>query len=158
MSAPVRPAGPFDLELLAVLHAASFEEAWSAQAIAELLAMPGAFGLIACTGAVSDPLPAGFLLARIAAEDCEILSVGVLPAMRRRGLAHSLMEEAGAHARAVGARRMFLEVAEDNWCARRLYAALGFAPIGRRQGYYRGAAGPVAALTMRRLLPIPKAG
>lgn len=153
MSAPVRPAGPFDLEILAALHAASFSEAWSVQAIAELLAMPGAFGLIACPETGLDPLPAGFLLARVAAEDCEILSLGVSPAMRRRGLARRLMEEAGAHARAAGARRMFLEVAEDNWCARRLYAALGFAPVGRRRDYYRGAAGPVAALTMRRLLP-----
>jgi ribosomal-protein-alanine N-acetyltransferase len=153
MIAPVRPVGPFDLELVAALHAASFEEAWGVQSIAELLAMPGGFGLIVSEPSPEGPRPAGFLLARVAAEDCEILSIGVAPGRRRQGLARRLMEEATHLASASGARRMFLEVAEDNWSARRLYAALGFAPVGRRRNYYRRGQGFVSALTMRRLLP-----
>jgi ribosomal-protein-alanine N-acetyltransferase len=35
-----------------------------------------------------------------------------------------------------GATACFLEVAEDNAAARGLYAALGFAEIGRRRDYY----------------------
>jgi len=57
-----------------------------------------------------------------------------------------------ARPHAAGARRVFLEVAEDNWAARRLYAALGFAPVGRRRNYYRRGQDFVAALTMRRLV------
>ena len=62
------------------------------------------------------------------------------------------MAEATRFASAAGTRRIFLEVAEDNWAARRLYAAIGFAPVGRRRNYYRRGQGFVAALTMRRLL------
>jgi ribosomal-protein-alanine N-acetyltransferase len=153
MTPLTRPVGPFDLDLVAALHAGSFEEAWSVQAIAELLAMPGAFGLTVAMPSPEGPRPAGFVLARVAAEDCEILSIGIAPEMRRRGLARALMDEATRLAAASGARRMFLEVAEDNWGARRLYAALGFAPVGRRRNYYRRRHGAVAALTMRRLLP-----
>ena len=54
MSPLLRPVGPFDLELVATLHAGSFEEAWGVQAIGELMAMPGAFGLI-----VSEPARRG---------------------------------------------------------------------------------------------------
>ena len=36
-----------------------------------------------------------------------------------------------------GARRIFLEVAEDNAAARALYAAFGYTEIARRRDYYR---------------------
>jgi [ribosomal protein S18]-alanine N-acetyltransferase len=153
MTPLLRPIGPFDLGIVAALHAASFEEAWGQQAIGELLAMPGSFGIMACLPGPEGPRPAGFLLGRTAAEDCEILSIGIDPPARRQGLARLLMDEATAYAAGLGARRIFLEVAEDNWGARRLYAALGFAPVGRRRNYYRRGQNFVAALTMRRLLP-----
>ena len=41
-------------------------------------------------------------------------------------------------ARARGASEAFLEVAEDNRAARALYARGGWAPVGRRPGYYGG--------------------
>jgi len=45
-----------------------------------------------------------------------------------------------------GAARLFLEVAEDNFAARKLYAALGFGAVGRRAAYYeRGSLGKAAA-------------
>ncbi len=152
MNAVIRTVGPLDLEIVAALHGASFEEAWGARAIAELMAMPGAFGLIAAAPSVAGPEPAGFVIARIAADSCEILSIGVRPAYRRRGFARFLMEHATILAAAGGADRIFLEVAEDNWAARRLYAALGFAPVGRRRNYYRRGQSSVTALTMRRML------
>jgi ribosomal-protein-alanine N-acetyltransferase len=55
--------------------------------------------------------------------------------------------------RAEGVSRLYLEVAEDNDDGRRLYAALGFEPIGRRPGYYARQNEPaVAALTLARSL------
>ena len=104
MTARIRPVGTFDLEVVAQLHAASFEEVWGVKAIAEILAMPGAFGLMAAAEAEGDACePAAFLLARIAAEDCEILSVGVAPAHRRRGFARLLLSQATEFAAASGA-------------------------------------------------------
>ena len=151
----LRPIGPFDLDVVAALHGACFEEAWGVKAIAELLAMPGAFGLLSALPGPNGPSPAGFLLARVNLDDCEILSIGVEPGHRRRRMASTLMERAQRLAAGSGARRMFLEVAEDNWGARRLYAGLGFAPVGVRPNYYRRGAGSVAALTMRRALLRP---
>ena len=152
MSTVTWAIGPLDLEIVAALHGASFREAWGVREIAELMAMPGAFGLIAAVPSAGAPEPAGFLIARTAAGSCEILSIGVTPAYRRGGLARLLMEHATGLAVAGGADRIFLEVAEDNWGARRLYAALGFAPVGRRRNYYRHGQSSVAALTMQRML------
>jgi ribosomal-protein-alanine N-acetyltransferase len=58
-------------------------------------------------------------------------------------------------ARRRGARRGFLEVAEDNDAALALYTAAGFAAIGRRPAYYRGRSGARAALTLRIALAPP---
>lgn len=140
----VRPVGPFDLAILAELHARSFDPAWGAAEIASLLASPGSFGIIARRG----DEPVGFLLGRAVAGEAEILSLGVLPPVRRQGAGRLLVEAALARAVAEGAGRLFLEVAEDNGPARALYAAAGFRLVGRRAGYYRRADGPVSALVL----------
>ena len=140
----IRPVTPFDLELVAALHAACFVEGWSAASIAALLAGPGAFGLLA----VSDGEPAGFILVRQAADEAEILSLAVRPAWRRRGLARRLLAVALERLVAAGTRRLLLEVAEDNVAARRLYQGAGLTPVGRRPGYYRSAGGATAALVL----------
>ncbi len=55
---------------------------------------------------------------------------------------------------ASNARAVYLEVAEDNAAARRLYGREGFSIAGRRRGYYRRAASrEMAALVLRRDLP-----
>jgi ribosomal-protein-alanine N-acetyltransferase len=142
-----RRCGAFDLELLARLHAEGFpDDPWSAKAFGELLAMPGTAGLLRAARPEAPPPgdtpePAGFVLWRVAGDEAEILTLAVRPAERRAGHARALMDAALAAARESGARRMLLEVAEDNLAARGLYAALGFAQVGRRRGYYRRAGG-----------------
>lgn len=115
---------------LAALHAAAFPpaERWGAEAIRLLLEMPGAF-------AIHRP-GQGFVLARVAAAEAEILTLAVHPAARRRGHGTALLAAALAGAAARGAGAMFLEVAEANAAARALYAAAGFAEVGRRRRYY----------------------
>lgn len=140
----LRPIGPFDLDAVALLHGACFEDAWSTAAIAAVLASPGSFGLLS----MSADSPCGFLLARVAADEAEILSLGVLPAERRRGHGRRLITAAMATAAEAGARRLFLEVAADNHSARALYLAKGFAQVGRRPGYYRRRSGSVDALIL----------
>jgi ribosomal-protein-alanine N-acetyltransferase len=126
----VRPATAADTPALAALHAEAFPpgEAWGEVALRQMLAMPGAYGWIADGQ--------GFVLARAAAGEAEILTLAVAPSARRRGAATRLMEASVAAALASGAEAMFLEVAEDNLPARCLYAALGFEEAGRRRGYY----------------------
>ncbi|MGX9966386.1 GNAT family N-acetyltransferase [Roseomonas sp. F4] len=112
------------------LHAASFPvgEAWGADAIALMLELPGCFGVLRPGQ--------GFVLARVAADEAEILTLAVVPAARRAGLGAALLAEAMAGAVLRGARAMFLEVSAGNVAARSLYAAAGFAEVGRRQRYY----------------------
>jgi ribosomal-protein-alanine N-acetyltransferase len=128
----IRALGPADASVLAALHEESFEESWSTQTFAGLMALPGAFGFLA----LAQGAPAGFVLARVAADEAEILTLAVARASRERGLGKELVNRAMGLAAAEGAERMFLEVAEDNAAGQALYLALGFAEIGRRPAYY----------------------
>lgn len=58
-----------------------------------------------------------------------ISNVAVLPDYRRRGIAYQLMEAALAYAREQSARRVALQVRQDNVPARRLYEQLGFSTL-----------------------------
>ena len=137
----VRRAGPSDLGALARLHAAAFDPAWSAGEIAALDAV----------ALLEDD--AGLVLVRTVAGEAEILTIGVRPEARGAGVGRRLLEAALAAALAEGAGAVFLEVAEDNPAARRLYAGLGFEEVGRRRGYYPRAGTPTGdALVLRRAL------
>ncbi len=128
---------------MAAIHAASFppRERWGEDAMRLQLDLPGAFAFIDERGA--------FVLARVAADEAEILSVAVMPEARRSGVGRALLAAAMDEARACGAASMFLEVAEANTAARALYAGAGFAPVGTRPNYYPGGA---AALVLRAAL------
>lgn len=128
---PLREVVEFtgDPTVLAALHATSFPDAWDAKAIADLLSSPGTFAFAADDG---------FVLARVAAGEAEILTLAVVPAARGKGLGRALLQAAITKARALGAQTMFLEVGADNPAARALYASLGFMKVGDRKGYYQG--------------------
>ena len=73
----------------------------------------------------------GFSLCRVVRDESELLSIGVGPAYRRRGVAGYLLRASMERARAIGARQMFLEVAIDNLAAQQLYLEHGFERVGR---------------------------
>ncbi len=131
---------------LAALHEQAFDEPWSANEIATLMRSPGVFAFCASLAGKA----AGFILCRVAADEAEVLTLAVAPAMRRRGVAGALLDEAMAAALASGARAVFLEVGTDNPDAEALYRARGFVEVGRRPGYFARPTGVVAALIMRR--------
>jgi hypothetical protein len=63
--------------LLSALHAECFEDGWSADDMARLMAVPGAIALIAIVAPEAErDRPAGFALARRAADEAEIISIG----------------------------------------------------------------------------------
>lgn len=148
--------------LLARLHGLCFEEAWNSATVAQVLRLAGAFGLLATlperTRGAAAPnadaqTPVGFALVAGALDERELLSLGVVPAYRRRGVAGGLIDAVFERVRAEGVNRLYLEVAEDNDDARRLYKARGFEAVGRRPGYYPRRNGPaVAAITLARSL------
>jgi len=123
-------ATPAHAEAMALLHGRAFaaRERWGTDAIGLQLALPGAFGWIAPAG--------GMILARVAADEAEVLTLAVDPAVRRHGLGRALLEQVLATARQRGVHAIFLEVASGNGPGRALYAGAGFVTVGRRQGYY----------------------
>ena len=77
---------PLHAALLAGMHRIGFAEPWDERAMADLLAMPGAFGFLAAAGggdATANTPPRGFILCRIAADEAEVLTLLVLPPYRR---------------------------------------------------------------------------
>jgi ribosomal protein S18 acetylase RimI-like enzyme len=140
MSLILQPAREADLSRVAKLHAECFpDDAWNSSSLATVLAMPGADGRI-CYG--EDATPCGVLLDQCLGPEGEILTLGVAPAWRRRGVARVLLDDLVARARTGGAQRLLLEVAADNTAAVALYTSLGFARQGIRRRYYRRAQGP----------------
>ena len=121
-----------DPTALAALHASAFPAPWSAAVFADLLVQPGVFAVVEADG---------FILMRAVLDEAEILTLAVRPSSRRGGLGRRLVDAAVVRAAALGAERMFLEVAEDNVAARALYARAGFIEAGRRRGYYARADG-----------------
>lgn len=144
-----------DLATLASLHASGFTQAWNARAFSQLLVSPGAFALLAETGAKA----CGFILIRVAADEAEILSIAVAPDGRRMGTGRRLIAAAAAKAHAMGAARLFLEVARENGAARALYQSAGFREAGFRRGYYREPGAPADdALVLKADLPLRSLG
>ena len=133
--------GPQHAEILSAMHGECFGEAWAATDIARIMALPGAVALLGFAATAPDR-PAGFALARQAADEAEILAIGTVPAHRRRGIARRLVGDLADRFIGAGARALFIEVAAGNDAARALYQSLGFAPAGLRKGYYAMADGP----------------
>lgn len=100
-----------------------------------------------CLGADFDDKLAAFMIISTPADQAEILTIATAKTARRQGLSRTLLEAAIAALKKKGIKELFLEVAEDNAAALSLYRDAGFQPIGRRPGYYRRAAGRVAAIT-----------
>ena len=139
-----------DLAPLAAIHAQCFPDPWNERSLDALLAAPGTFLF-----ADGD----GFVMARAAAGEAEILTLAVSPQARRFGTGTALVSAAADHARRLGARTMFLEVAADNLAARTLYRKLGFVEAGLRKGYYSaGREKPQDALILRSDLPLSPLG
>ncbi len=120
---------------IARLHAQLFPSAWDEASVARLLAHPGSVALVAAQGNPSEV--GGFALAQIAADEAEILTLGVTEGWRRQGVGQQLVGGIVRAAGRAGANALFLEVAASNAAARALYARAGFAEAGRRIGYYQ---------------------
>jgi ribosomal protein S18 acetylase RimI-like enzyme len=94
----------------------------------------------------------GYAIFQRAADEVELLRLGVDPAWRRAGVGGELVARGLAEAIDAGCAAGFLEVRADNRPARRLYERLGFGLVGRRARYY--ADGTEACVYRRELASI----
>lgn len=137
---------------LAVLHREDFVRPWSQEEFAALLEDRHVFGFAARQVGNPKAAPVGFVLARLAAGEAEILTVAVARTHRRHGLGWRLMDAVLRQLHADRAEALFLEVDETNLPALHLYRRMGFHQVGKRANYYEGAGdrGRTSALVMRR--------
>ena len=147
----LEPLKVSDSEAVSMLHQEDFVRPWTDIEFAALLEQDTVFGYAAReTGHGAKP-PVGFVLARLAAGEGEILTVAVSRAHRRQGLGWQLMDAVLRELHAQRAEALFLEVDETNAPAIALYRRLGFRQVGQRPNYYRSTEhGPTGALVMRR--------
>jgi ribosomal-protein-alanine N-acetyltransferase len=132
-----------DAAAIAAIHAASFQRGWSDDEFRQLI---GERNVVTHRAAVGHNLT-GFIMSRVTAGEAEILSVAIAPSWRGRGFARPLLDLHLRRLAGIGARTVFLEVAEHNAPAAQLYRRAGFYEVGRRPGYYDGG---TTALTLRR--------
>jgi [ribosomal protein S18]-alanine N-acetyltransferase len=155
-SIDIRKVNAEEAESLGHLHALSFDYPWDAESMRKLMGMPGVLALAAMSH-LGKPL--GFLLARAAADEAEILTLAVAPRFRRRGIGSRLLVGAADMLAAAGARRLHIEVSHSNIPAARLYETAGFAVSGSRRNYYARSDGTYEdAVLMSRPLPIADHG
>jgi ribosomal-protein-alanine N-acetyltransferase len=120
-------------------------EAWSRNAYVEELADTRMRYYVVAEAPDGSLLGDGGLLT--IGETAQIVTVGVLPAARRRGVGRLLVRALVTEARRRQAEEVLLEVRVDNEAAKRLYESEGFLVIGSRKGYYDR--GRVDAVVMR---------
>ena len=147
----IDPLGIRDTKAMALLHQEDFSRPWSDVEFAGLLDQEPVFGFAAREIGRPASIPAGFVLARQAAGEAEILTIAVARAFRRGGLGWALMDAVLRELYHQRAEALFLEVDETNVAALALYRRMRFREVGKRPAYYdRPGAGPTTALVMRR--------
>jgi ribosomal-protein-alanine N-acetyltransferase len=136
----LRDGAAADVALVAAMMEQAFDpmfgEAWTASQCLGIMALPGVW----LTLASLDGRSAGFALARVAADEAELLLLATVPDARRSGVGRMLLSAVIDRARRHGAREIHLEVRERNE-AICLYQKEGFVEVGRRRDYYQGKTG-----------------
>ena len=80
----------------------------------------------------------GFIVYRPILDEAEIITIGVHPDARNTGIASAMLGIIEGELKKSGIKSIFLEVAENNIPARRLYESNGYKQIGIRTKYYDG--------------------
>ena len=111
------------------LHRACFpDKPWSAQDFADL--KKSGCDIIASQN--------GFIVWRVVADEAEIITIGVRPEARKNGIATAMLTLVENDLKKRGVKKIFLEVAENNVPAKKLYEQNGFIQISIRPKYYDG--------------------
>lgn len=130
---------------LARLHATAFARPWEAHEFERMLCERSTQAHALWRAGTLQ----GFVLSRRAADEAEILTVVLSPALRGGGHSRRLLREHLSSLAHAGISRVHLEVDKGNVPALKLYARHGFRKVGERTGYYLKADGSRAtALTM----------
>lgn len=148
----ILPISAQDCVAMSSLHGERFAKGWGDGEFHSLMSQKNVFGYAArqTKGFFKPPL-SGFVLAREAAGEAEILTIAVSAKLPRAGLGWRLMQAVMREAGTRGGTSLFLEVDDGNQAALGLYRKLGFEKVGERPSYYVAPDGSRStALVMRR--------
>ena len=159
MRNPFRRSKEISLELahggqarvISDLHARCFDREWGTAEIANLLQQENVLCIIAREIGKPKIPPLAFVVIRMAANEAEILSIGVDPGQRRCGLATKLLDETTRRLHGERTKSLFLEVDQANEPAVKLYKQLRFKSIAERPAYYQNSTGKKSAALVMRL-------
>ena len=132
----------------AAIHAASFTIGWTEGEFESFCLDAGVVADCATRGESGRVL--GFAVSRAVLDEAELLTIAVDKSRQGQGTGWRLLDTHLDNLNRRGVRSVFLEVADDNSPALKLYRRAGFAEIGVRKGYYHrrdGSRG--SALTMK---------
>jgi ribosomal-protein-alanine acetyltransferase len=129
----IRPLRPDDLRAVAeILLESPGAASWSRAGHEELVTQTG---VVALVSEVNSAI-IGFIIARHAADEAEILNLAVAPESRRAGHGSALLRAVLKAFRHQKVSRALLEVRESNSPAIAFYHKHGFVPTGGRKAYY----------------------
>jgi ribosomal-protein-alanine N-acetyltransferase len=153
-AAHIREGDAADIDITMSVMVRAFDpvygEAWTRGQCLGLMSLPDVWLSLAEEGEGGRLV--GFALCRLTFDEAELLLLAVDPDRRRSGVGTALIARTCDQATARGARRLLLEVRDDN-PAMALYRGAAFDPIGRRAGYYKGPDGSRRdAITLARTL------
>lgn len=122
-----------DADAVARLERTIFAEGWSADVYRNAAAGGGVstYWVLERSSRIL-----GFCGIWCAAGEAHVVTIGVTPDVRRRGLGELLFQVGLRHAQYRRQSTMTLEVRESNLAACQLYLRYGFVAVGRRKGYY----------------------
>jgi ribosomal-protein-alanine N-acetyltransferase len=130
-----RPANAFDLAVFVSLDKKLFPYSpWSASQYKEEFSSPTRHFVVALDDAQSIIGYAGVFAPGGA--EADVLTVGVIPSQRGKGIARHLMTLITDWAKQQGSIAMMLEVKVDNTEAIGLYESLGYAKLNTRKDYF----------------------
>ncbi|MDY2628358.1 MAG: ribosomal protein S18-alanine N-acetyltransferase [Lachnospiraceae bacterium] len=132
MSLSVRNMKQQDIAFLVKLEQKLFSDAWTEMSLINTLHYRPDTSFVA----ELDGEPVGYLFFMAAADEGELLRIGVSPEYRRQGVGQVLLEHMDYFVLENGIYSVWLEVRESNEPARALYEKSGFVTQGCRKKYY----------------------
>lgn len=121
-----------DAQAVSAVEKAEFTSPWSEESVISLSSCPYAVARVACDG----ENVVGYYSFYYTLDEGDVNNVAVVADRRREGIGRKLMDDMISQACTRGVKKLFLEVREDNYAARRLYEACGFENYSVRKKYY----------------------
>ena len=128
----VKETKEIDVKVLEKIHKQCFEEAWPADSFAKLLSQD----VFHCIVAEEENSIRGFLIYGLIKDEAEIITNCVLPEFRKQGIGKLMLQNLEDNVKQESVKKIYLEVAVNNFIAIALYQKMNFEKISQRKKYY----------------------